>query len=103
MAEVFKIGHYYKFKDGRAFYVSDICTCESCIERGLREPYVCWLDNCSHGWFEDYITKSIYDRLASEIEVVSPTKEEWVDIYIAKTINENTKALLDDIKNLLKK
>ena len=99
--DIFKNGHFYKFKDGRAMYVIKICDCDKCLKRGLFEPYVVWLDDCSNGWTRDYISGDYYDYLASRIETDSYDKDEWVESYINKVINDNKNRLKAEIGNLI--
>jgi hypothetical protein len=103
MKEVFKKGHFYKFKDGRALYVIDVCHCERCESRGLYEPYIMWLDDCSTGWSKDYINEYGYDDLANDIAIESDSKEEWVEKYINKTVNDNKNSLLREIDEYIGK
>jgi hypothetical protein len=102
MKDVFKKGHYYKFKDDRAFYVLDICECDRCKERGLFEPKVIWLNDCYSGWNADYISSiSYYTSLSNNIEIESDHKEKWVEDYIQNTIEKRKKELEVDIEKYL--
>lgn len=101
--KVFKKNHFYKFKDGRVMYVMDICHCNRCESRGLNEPYVVWLDSCAYGWNTDYITEFDYKELIDNIDIETPNKEEWVENYIMKTVNDNKNRLLRDMTNFIAK
>jgi hypothetical protein len=101
MRNVFKKGHYYKFNNGRAFYVYDVCKCSKCQERGLFEPIVYWLDDCNSGWNHDYITDYWYNALAEDIEIESDSKETWVVEYISHTIEKRKNELEMDIEKYL--
>jgi hypothetical protein len=101
MKEVLKKGHFYKFKDGRALYVIDICRCERCKTRGFYEPYIVWLDDCSTGWSHDYITQFYYNELINDIVLETNSKEEWVEKYINKTVNDNKNKLLKEIEEYI--
>lgn len=95
---IFKKGHYYKFKFGRAFFVVDICTCDQCAKRGLFEPIVLWLDDCNNGWSKDYISPSFYEEIIGDIEIESATREAWVDEYINNTVAKRLRDLEADLQ-----
>ena len=95
---VFKKEYYYKFKDGRAFYVQDICTCEQCEKRGLYEPIVVWLDDCNNGWNTDYITPNFYEKIVGDIKIESATREARVDEYINNTVAKRINDLETDLQ-----
>lgn len=99
--EVFKKGYFYKFKDGRALYAIDICHCERCKSRGLYEPKVVWLDDCSNGWCTDYLTEGYYNELAKDIVFETYYRGEWADKYIIKTVNDNKNKLLREIEEYI--
>lgn len=101
MRDVFKKGYYYKFKNGRAFYVKDICFCSQCESRGLHEPVVMWLDDCNDGWRADYLTEYCYDQFVNDIEIESDRREKWVNEYIANTIELKRKNLEEEIEEYL--
>lgn len=47
----FHVGDYVEDVDGHVGYISEICTCEKCIERGWYEPSIRYTDGT-----EDYIS-----------------------------------------------
>ena len=47
----FHVGDYVETKDGKVGYITKICHCEVCKDRGFYEPYVRYNDG-----EEEYIT-----------------------------------------------
>lgn len=74
----FHVGDYVETVDGEVGYISDICDCNKCKERGWHEPHVVFSDG-----EEDYITnydiKCISNRFA-RIGAYDFTKKEKKNI-----------------------
>ncbi len=93
----FHVGDYVEDVDGRVGYISKICTCEKCKERGWYEPSIRYTDGT-----EDYISNydvdgipnfykriGAYDFTKKEKKKIEPISECNRDIFANAIKPEN--------------
>lgn len=85
----FHVGDYVEDVDGRVGYISDICTCEKCRERGWYEPSIRYTDGT-----EDYISHYDVDGIPAYYKRIGAydfTKKEKkkIEPIFRDGINEN--------------
>lgn len=84
----FHVGDYVEDVDGRVGYISKICTCEKCKERGWYEPSISYIDGT-----EDYVSNydaSSIPNFYKRIGAYDFTKEEKKNISL---IEEDDKSI----------
>ena len=104
----FHVGDYVEDADGHVGYISEICTCEKCKERGWYEPSIRYTDGT-----EDYISNYDVDGIPTYYKHIGAydfTKKEkkkielleyngspdWDDSLLLDKINE----LVDAVNKL---
>lgn len=101
----FKKGYFYKFTDGTAFYVDDICDCEMCKKRGFQEPMVYWLNyvECSDNPNNnpDYICSrnEYFSNIVSEES--NNSNEPWIKKILKNSCIKKVDELQEEINETL--
>ena len=83
----FHIGDFVEDRDGKIGYISDICHCDECKERGFFEPTIQYLDGTS-----DYISNYSVKRISKDYKQIGIQK--FDNDYFEKEI-ENLKHQLE--------
>ena len=83
----FHIGDFVEDMDGKIGYISDICLCDECKERGFFEPTIQYLDGTS-----DYISNYSVKRISKDYKQIGIQK--FDNDYFEKEI-ENLKHQLE--------
>ena len=88
----FHVGDYVETKDGRVGYITKICHCEVCKDRGFYEPYVRYNDG-----EEEYITvhevehfQDFYNRIG-QYDFTKPEQPEEIKRLIKSWILDDGK------------
>lgn len=100
----FHVGDYVEDVDGHVGYISEICTCEKCKERGWYEPSIRYTDGT-----EDYISNYDVDGIPDfykRIGAYDFTKKEKKKIEPIYTLEKTqkavtTKEIVDKINELI--
>ena len=105
----FHVGDYVEDVDGRVGYISEICTCEKCRERGWYEPNIKYTNGT-----EDYISNydvdgipdfykriGAYDFTKKEKKKIEPISDCNKHIFAnaIKPNNQLVRTVSDDILN----